>query len=212
MLSIYICVWIHSRCSTADQCVPDTGAAAAAAADAMQSKWLTHGRGMQCTRIIKTSTLHAHRHAHPTSVVRHSFVCLCSILYAPRSPWVVDFTGWHHGNDNIDLTRACILQIFIAINVWFRDKGFHRQKLRILACYVYKIQSGFPPEIARHTLQVRQYLFTLFSQTIVRVEAVEFHHKQSLWGSWPVDVIDAPPAYSRTMINSLMVKAKLKRV
>ena len=32
--------------------------------------WLSYGNGQQCTRIVRLSTLHAHRHSHTSTVVR----------------------------------------------------------------------------------------------------------------------------------------------
>jgi len=50
------------RCGRFEDCVSDS-------VSGRRGDWLSYGRGRQCTRIVRLSTLHAHRHSHASTVV-----------------------------------------------------------------------------------------------------------------------------------------------
>ena len=42
--------------------------------DSGSTAWLSYGKGQHCTRIVRLSTVHAHRHSHTSTVVRSGYL------------------------------------------------------------------------------------------------------------------------------------------
>jgi len=68
-------VIFNCRCGRMEDCV-------SVSSDADSTAWLSYGKGQHCTRIVRLSTVHAHRHSHTSTVVRNDYLRIMQVFTA----------------------------------------------------------------------------------------------------------------------------------